>query len=250
MKDRFNGIPVGDITSEGVSPAIIPIRRQGEGFDEERDNYESNIFNAELFGLPKELKRYKHRINWPIDMRDPRVHLSCFYEDQTKYTGPKEDEQDIPGFSSHNGIDIQAPIGTEIFTPSNGILYHVDTVGWGGVNKRSNLADIMFWSPEMEIMFQFLHIDNKTIPDEISRFKLGGIEEKERFFGPGIELGRIGVYSPHELYPRYHVDEDVQRVYGRSYNHLHVSTFVCSKLYLPGENKPKFNPILLFKKLY
>ena len=238
-----------DQLSEGAK-SLGSIRREGTGFRNERAEYLARINQAEThFPLPDRLRPLRHRINWPINMADSRIHISNYFGDPVKIVGSKDAEKNANSIVGlpHWGIDIQAPIGTPISVPQDAIVSLVDMH-----DANRGKADIFLWSREEQIMLHLAHLAAETIPDRFKGYTYMNAYDSSRTVKAGEVLGRIAKFSDYGLLAQYSIDPDVESHYGRTYDHLHVSAYQANENDIFGQFflKNKIDPLLLFKRLY
>lgn len=236
---------------------IESLRSENEGFCGEKEAY---LQSLEKFGqLPQEIEHLRHQIDWPVDMKNPHSHITTHFRAEQNYSDPK------PSQSTHDAVDIQLDLGSKIIAPENNLI--VVMADQGGPNFKRGLADIILYSKEYGIVYKFCHLDAKSLSKKLLERTYFDADSKIRL-NKGDEVGRVGKFfneytarqrgkagldAVAELDPAISVPEDVEEVFGRSYNHIHISAhhYPDPREFWQGlrlENH--INPLLLFKKLY
>lgn len=236
-----------------------PIRQEGITFIGEKDKYLQKLAQAKL---PIELEHLRHQIPWPLDMTDPRVHLALFYGDKD-FTDPEH-------LRLHKGIDVQLPKETVIFALEPGRVAKVDPENYPTGGLRRQLTDITFFG-DSGLVYHLCHIYTPSVPENLMktyRRRLRdlearrGIMNREVTVNQGDYLGTVGIFYnrfnakrgfsslPQEVI----VPADVRKVYGRSYNHLHIEIITTpAERYWYDRLRAKLtdvNPLPLLQKLY
>jgi len=217
---------------------LLPIRKKNEGFARQRERYLDSIrLHSEL---PVGLGGLA--FDWPVDMSNPLFNLPCLYG-----------ENNFIEYGRHNGIDIQAPLGTKIFSPIDlRLLAIIEDPRPGNLD----LVEICLFSEETGIFFNFAHVGGSSLSDYLTKYKGKLVGEKNIVIPKGAPLGAIGAFP--ELDSRIPVEKDVVQVYGRKFNHLHILTCKPEKPEIPcltskgllDLHEKDFNPLLVLKRLY
>lgn len=232
------------------------IRLDTEGFLTEKNGYVNHLSMGDL---PDALKISANTRQWPVDMRNPKMHLTGFWMEE--HYGSRTD------LGLHEALDIQVPIGTDVNPVEDGIVLMVDTLlyeMYGG--GQEHLADIYVYSKSSNVIWVYAHVDKRTIPERLMK-----MQNKEVFDGTVVEvkanetIGKITTFAegPDMRDPRLPesvvIPEDVEAEYGRSRNHLHLEARYFSQgeqglaglRILPNVLKLEtLNPLLLLQKLY
>jgi hypothetical protein len=232
--------------AEIVSPSDH-IREPGEGFLNEQSRYEASLALARK--LPKEAGHLRHTIRWPVDMRDPRVHITGYFN-KPNYSDPNQDPNE-----KHKGIDIQVPVGTSIVAPEDATVVIVDS---RGPNEPRKMADIMLYSEKSGLVYRLIHLDIHSLPARLLERtwfdKWSDVKVQE-----GESLGVVGIFYNNFMRRREHlglkrkivVPDDVKKVYGKSYNHLHFDVQFQPDIYkVHFGMQDHINPLSVLKKLY
>jgi len=169
--------------------------------------------------------------DWPIALDTPNFHLAAYYGEES-YPSPSLDED---SFIKHTGIDIQVLKGTKVLAPEDiEIMYpctRPEDPPW--------LVNLTLHGLESDLVYGFAHLDKKSIE------WLGKKQRIKR----GEPFCEVGEFDCDVSYIRA-IPGDVQRVYERTFDHLHVSTFNPGGPWKSPRKIPgKFNPLLLLKKL-
>ncbi len=204
------------------------IRRLGIGFKEEQSRYETQLTAAGQ--LPEEMKMLQHAISWPVDISNPLVHITAYF-DQPNYSDPGYD-------GKHKGIDIQLPEGTPIVSPEEATVVIVRT---DRINTDREMADIMLYSEKSGLAYWLVHLDVHSLPKEL--LKRSYFDKwSETKVHEGEVLGKVGLFFNDYMKKRGKgglmnsvvIPEDVLKNYGRSYNHLHFETHFQPDIYSLG----------------
>ena len=217
-----------------------------ERFKGDRDAYSKSL---ELHNkLPLEIEHLRHTLDWPVDMTDPRSHITCYYGTEQNYSD--SEPSDYP----HCAIDVQLPLESQVISPEDDLIVVIN-MSSDRINKARGLTDLLLYSKKNGIVYWFVHLDALSVPDNIksrSWFdKWSDVKLKK-----GEKLGTVGKFfsgplKDNKLTPNIDVPEDVNRIYGRTYNHVHIEThFIPNINQLHVESNNPINPLLLFKKLY
>ncbi|MBU1147577.1 MAG: M23 family metallopeptidase [Candidatus Omnitrophica bacterium] len=100
------------------------------------------------------------RCKWPLDMSKPDVFLGTLYNEK------------LPTIAHlHEGIDIHAPIATQVFPVEDGIVVFTDTVSYGFIkrvkkkvkNMLENLVDVYVYSDSSKILWVYIHLDKNSV---------------------------------------------------------------------------------------
>ncbi|MEK7400574.1 MAG: hypothetical protein AAB116_26825, partial [Candidatus Poribacteria bacterium] len=216
--------------------------------------------------LPTDLGSHRHSKSWPIDMSNPDIHIATYYGDNN-YVNPRESKD-------HFGIDIQAPVGTDIHPVEDGIIIKIQ----GDERERlEHMVNITIYSPESNLLWHYVHVDIASLSPRLRKFMKTYVDPDyhpedrakklsyEFDFDSGIKvtpkdvIGKVGRWQLNadrpELENYVKVPRDVFAKYQRSFNHLHLETkYVVGAQ--PNLNKrtakemPCINPTLLLKQLY
>lgn len=229
------------MTIENWRPVL---RESNEGFKTERDAF---LFHLERGnrrgGLPSSLKQLEHSIEWPIDMLDPRMHINGWF-DMPHFIFP-EDQRWL-----HYGIDVQAKAGTPVRAPVRCVLQSLSLASRSDGRVYEGQADITLLSKESGIVIVLGHLDENSIPSFL-REDGKKFHNERREITPGTILGTVGKW-PNLLPRNITLPEDVEKYYGRAYDHLHIGVN-HSKSFFRGfvfDDGEKIDPLLLFRKLY
>jgi len=233
------------------------LRFENEGFCNERERYLKSI--REFAELPKELENLRHKIDWPVDMTDLHSHIACHFGDKQNYSEPR------PSHSPHDGIDVQLKAESRVIAPEDNLI--VVMVDVGRPNFERGLADIILYSEESGIVYNFCHLDAKSLSEKLlertyfdaySKIRLNKGDEVGivgKFFNEytAEQRGKAGLGAVAELDPAISVPPDVEKVFGRSYNHVHISTCYHPRsrvFWRVSDLENYLNPLSLFKRLY
>lgn len=229
------------MTIENWSPAL---RDTNEGFKTERDTFLFHLERGRIRGgLPSSLKPLEHGIEWPIDMLDPRMHINGWF-DMPHFIFPEDQRP------SHYAIDVQAKPGTPVRAPVGCVLQSLTLASTSDGRVHAGQADVALFSKELGIVFVLAHLDEDSIPAFL-REDGNKFHSERREIAPGTMLGTVGKW-PHLLPGNISLPEDVEKYYGRAYDHLHIGVN-HSKSFFRGfvfDEGEKIDPLLLFRKLY
>lgn len=219
-----------------------PLRDPTEGFKEEASTAEHYMKLAEADPLPEALKPVKNSLEWPIDMSDPDLHI-CGYFGVRHLLMPED-----PWL--HFGIDVQAKPGTPVYAPKECVLQSLYLASDSDGRLHEGQAEIKLFSKELGIVVSLAHLDEKSIPKSI-------LEDGKKFhsergkISEGTLIGKVGKWP--DLIPKdIPIPADVEKRYGRKYDHLHIGvnydeSFLRGRVFKDGS---PVNPLLLFRRLY
>jgi hypothetical protein len=225
------------------------IRGTDVGFKNEANRYYEAIDRAVL---PEQLKHLRHALSWPVDMANPIAHISCHFGDQN-YASNSVTEP-------HDGIDIQLPRGTEVIAPEDLRLVSIIRDFFWDVDR--DLVELTLHG-ENGIAYCFAHLDSRSIPGLLKR-KIKLLDYKfdpnsRTLFKQGDLVGKVGlwfdraqaIHGHTQLPEDKEIPEDVLSVYGRTYDHIHITTQSPQhNTFSETYHEKKINPVLLLKKLY
>jgi murein DD-endopeptidase MepM/ murein hydrolase activator NlpD len=209
---------------ETLSFTDFPIRKPYSGLEGERDAYLYHVQNPFLPEIPTDMERFRGKMNWPMDMKDPKVHIAKYFEPGNYAI------VDYP--HPHTGIDIQAAAGTKVLAPmrlGQIVDYRVyDERRPKGVPYPTAYLHIKEHKGPVHI---FEHLDAASIPEEL------------RQIGAGVSADTVigTVAHFYELKSGIAVPAAVGKEYGRRFDHLH---------YAIEHNHQRIDPLLLLKRLY
>lgn len=236
------------LVEEGMSDEEY-VREGNIGFRNERTNYLDHLHGY----LPEVLKDRQFSYPWPMDMSNPERHILSFFGDE--HLNKPNDEQ------LHPGIDIQTEPGTNVRTIEDGVVVKVDTFEHMGV---SNISNVIIFSRTTKLFWIYGHMDLESLPEKIrAHHYYWDIYSKEEVKS-GEFIGKVAKWHTHPgLSESVQIPEDVEKVYGRSYNHLHlqVAVFKPEKEEIEDyelmevdrftlQRLPNVNPLLLLQPLY
>ncbi|MCJ7816540.1 MAG: M23 family metallopeptidase [Candidatus Aenigmarchaeota archaeon] len=187
--------------------------------------------------LPRGLGKFKYSIPWPIDTETPNLHLSCYFG-EVNYADP------LDKTDRHNAIDIQVPYGTPVLSPEKSKVVFLDTY-----SGPKGLVDMLLWGIDSKIVYLLCHLDGDSVPYKVRKRRYS-----DRYTRSTVDseefIGKVGRW-PKELTKEVKIPQDVERVYGREYHHLHFQTNYEPNEYGFGfdEEKNGFNPLLILKNL-
>lgn len=225
---------------------IEPLRSENEGFPNEKEAYLQSLGG---FGqLPQEIEHLRHRIDWPVDMQNPHSHITTHFGAEQNYSDPE------PSQSPHYAVDVQLDLGSKITAPENNLIVVMVSI------ERRGLADIILYSKESGIVYRFCHLEASSLPENLLKRTNFDINSEVKL-NKGDEIGMVGRFFNEytaeqgvaELDPTIIIPPSVEEVFGRSYNHIHISVH-----YYPNRHefwqglslRNHINPLLLFKRLY
>lgn len=225
------------------------IRTADIGFVNEASRYTNALAHAEL---PAQLEPLKYAISWPVDMSNPLMHVSCYFGERN-YSGKKDEKP-------HDGIDIQAPKGTEVVAPENLTLVSVLNDTFWDLDR--GLVDVILHG-ESGLAYWLGHLDSSSIPN-MSRKQVKLLDYKFDpnsgiVFKQGEVVGKVGLWfgkalalrGHTELYDGKEIPEDIKASYGRSYNHIHITTQASQRTTVADTYLERaVDPISLLGKLY
>jgi hypothetical protein len=216
----FRGVSTSEAYSEKIN--------MKENFIGNTRKYEEKLKEA-LLDYKKQyyedfLNKSQFSADWPIHPDTPNFHLACYFG-ENNYAAPSASRK-------HTGIDIQALKGAEVFAPEEvEIMY-----GYQLPEDHKDMSNLVFQGLETKLIYNFSHIDSNSIT-------------KDRIIKRGDFLCRVGDWI-WKIDSR-KIPKDVKQIYGKGYNHLHISTHRPDgggwqvEWKIPG----RFDPLLLFKKL-
>ncbi len=197
--------------------------------------------------LPDGLEGFIHTLPWPIDKTTANLHLSCYFG-EANYSSPAS----FPFRPSrHRGVDMQVNAGISVLAPekSRAVFFCCD-------RRRENLANVILLGTYSEITYNFVHLDVGSIPKKIKE-RTNVDVLTDTIVDCGERIGAVGKW-PYELTRNVKIPEEVKKIYGASYNHLHFEThyYPCTaddhvEGLLMGwdiSNK-QFNPLLVLEDL-
>lgn len=196
-------------------------------------NLEKYLEQIEQYELRDELKRFKHAIRFPINPETPNIHIAGFYG-ETNYCDPNS-------HSLHFGVDIQVQKGTPVIASERSVVAFLN------IDDSRDLRDILLYSYEKHIFYGLCHLDKNSIPKKIAT-RTDFDPNSGVFVEEGEVVGRIGEWSE-QLGSNAQIPNDVLKIYGRNYDHLHVLIYHDHDGHVPSAYAPYFNPLLLFKQL-
>jgi hypothetical protein len=169
------------------------------------------------------LNQLQFSADWPVLLNTPNFHLSCYFEEKN-YASPTK-------ATKHTGIDIQVSKGTKIFAPENGKIFYC----YNHPEDHEKMSNIVFQGIESKLFYHFCHIEKNSITSE-------------KFLNRGDFLCNVGDWT-WKIDSR-KIPKEVKQIYGKDYNHLHISTHRPDGPWelewkIPG----RFDPLLIFKKL-
>lgn len=222
------------------------------GFPREAEAYTTKINTAVL---PAELQSLRHSLAWPIDMRDAPAQITCYFGDLS-YSYLAKDQRD-----PHFAIDIQAPLHTPVLAPTDARVAIVDATT--PMNETRGWTDILLLDEEANLAYWLVHLDTNSIPYKLAR---------EAYFGDGGDLrvkrgemvGRVGLFFndwtvkrqaeygvPPFLHPDVQLDPEVEKVFRRQYDHLHMEIHrVPRSGELSFKTFDPLDPVTLLERLY
>lgn len=138
---------------------------------------------------------------WYIDQATG--DLDAFVKSRTRYAWPfqpKSIGHTIASYQSyggapyfHHGIDIMAPAGTSVMTPTGGKVTNIENYGSGPLYWEVAVTD------ENGFIWQFHHIDKDSIPQEVWNAYNNGTT-----VAPGTKVGEIVYWSVVSFGERFH----------------------------------------------
>ena len=237
------------MSAEITHPSLFPIREAILGFRNERERYLAGLTSAD--GLPRELQHLQHLLPWPVDMANPRAHITAYFND-LNYSDSDPNKSEL-----HQAIDIQLPRETPIISPIDATVALVDS-GFP-FNSYRELADIYLYNESLGLTILLVHLDGHTLPEKIAR-RTYFDKWSEVKVGSGEQIGTVGTFfheklrkksQKYELSPSIQVPEDVEAFFGRTYDHVHFEVHHQPNIYDLGANPHNpVDPIVLLQKLY
>ena len=198
----------------------------------------SREYGSHLDGtLPEALQQFKHSLRWPIDLDTPNIHLAGYFN-EPDYNDPDKN-------SRHRGLDLQVAAGTKVVSPIRGkaVFHQTDP-------RTTDLMNVGVYSEKLGLLCILAHLDTSGIllPESYPVLRWENQDQVYR----DMVVGRVAPWIS-RLPEQIAVPKDVRKVYGRTYNHLHLECY-----YIP--NKPRtvneyyqkrapLNPLLLLRKL-
>lgn len=188
--------------------------------------------------LASELEVVAHGVRWPIDIDGQKLHLSCYFG-EPNYSSPKDKDD------RHIGLDIQVNAGTEVVAPENSRVIMCQTHDPRGV------VGVYLWGQDTGILYVLDHLNPDSLPGEIRAHHYFD-RYSELMVNEGDFVGRVGNW-PLQLKEAVQIPEDVQKIHGRNYHHLHLETHNYSNGKQVGSGflgeGVEFNPLLILRDL-
>lgn len=182
--------------------------------------------------LPEALERFRHSVEWPKDINREDFHLSYYFLETRE--GKKG--------GNHSGIDIKVPAETQIYAPESGTIVSVKSD-----EMDDFLGDILLYSHETGIAYTLAHVQFFGLPEKIRKCKPFDINSHIKV-KKGEEIASVG-YWPFENKNYNFLPEDIKAL-KEYYCHLHFGTEFCPDIsQLKEDMNPRFNPLLILKKL-
>jgi hypothetical protein len=227
-----------------------PVRRNGEGFQNDKALYLEHLGKA---NLPETLTHLRHTLDWPVDMINPLAHITCFFG-QSDYSVSKNK-------TPHFALDIQVPLGTEVKTPETAIFVYKDSQSY--INCQRALTDVLLYSSESGLAYWLVHLDANNLPSTIAQ-RHWFDRYSEEIFQRCERIGQVGLFfnqwaikesekknKKGELHSDIEISSEVEAVYERSYNHLHFELHYQPNYHgLAVDVRNPINPLALLKRLY
>jgi len=237
-----------EILEEGkeIDAAMVQtIRRDTEGLPNERARYLENLGGE----IPKSLERYRHALDWPIDMREDG-YIWGFHEQRIKSTHPSPIDREFHGQETHIGLEIL------VDKRDNAVVAVLDgivepTRKPGEVYFRSNYGSVFIRSSS-GLSAYYPALDDVTVKpgDQVRAGQVIGEAVWNRDYDYNMWTPVEGTPMdqereprqmsslPHELLVRfYHLDKEA-----------YVPDVISPRW---GDNRPtEINPLLLLKPLY
>lgn len=183
--------------------------------------------------------------DWPIRLNTPNFHLSAYYREDN-YANPSGKEGGVWG---HTGIDIQVALGTGVFAPENGRIIYPFNIP---LEDSGNLSNIAFHGFETDLVYALCHIDANSITQKFrgKSFTRSSINvNNQRVLDRGDYLCKVGNWTS-RVSDKTEIPEDVKRIYGKWYYHLHISTHAPQGAWkTPWKIPDRFDPLVVFKNL-
>ena len=185
----------------------------------------------------------RHSIDWPLDLADQPIHLSCYYGEPF-YPAP-----DFPGM--HFGLDVQVKKDTEVFAPETSRVLMQQP------KDPSGLDDVYLWGQDTGIIYVLCHLEPKSLHMRIwpcGHSDIATLDLDSRLIvKKGAFVGKVGIW-PSLLRPAVKIPEDVQEIHGRDYHHLEIQTHDYSNGRKPRYKDDlydcyEFNPLLVLDDL-
>lgn len=185
--------------------------------------------------LPFAIKELRHTLPWPIDTEIKNIHIANYFGFPDYIT---------PRFS-HDGVDIQVPAGTPVSAICDLQLGYSD-----GPDERG-VSNLVFKS-DFGLIVRYIHLSPLSIPKYLQS---NSWLESNPYVKVGDLVGEVGKWPKWGEPKKTGIPKDVQKVYGTSYDHLHLEIqyipfpFKTNEFLwaLMGE-KNHINPLLLLKK--
>ena len=230
------------------------LRTEADPFGLERVNYLDNVAKGKE-DLPESLKTRMYSLLWPVNMVKPEAHISNF---QGLVLKPAS----VSSYRDHPGIDIQTFPGDKVFAAAEGVVVYVDDFEKNGKisdRRAFGFVDVYIYSPDKQLLICYVHLDKKSVPEDILRHTYFDILYSKVKVRAGEIIGAVKAWHTDPAFSDNAKEEilpaKVKEYYERSYNHLHFevlyvddpdklnSTFSFSKF-------KSINPLLLLKPLY
>jgi len=183
----------------------------------------------------------------------PNFHLAHYHGDEVI----ADTSVDPINKYTHKGIDIQVKAGTPIYAPRSGIVNYCTrsystSLGNGKFEylRGEDESLIIIKDTKTNLFYIFGHVSFASIPDSL---KVEPSEsQKETYVNQGDFLGCVFKW-PYDKLPCIKIPRYIERVYGRSFDHLEFSIIYRLRpttLSIFSElDHIKLNPLLLLKKL-
>jgi hypothetical protein len=217
--------------------------------------------------LPDSINSLEHKVDWPVADEVSNIALIGFY-DRPHY-------QEEPGAlykersknnktPTHMGVDIQLPQNTPIVSPADGKI-----IGAMQDPRHHSMCEIYLLSNE-GVVYLFSHLKLEKQGDLYESMKANKKcfesldfgerltdysdnmfpDEEHIHIKKGDPIGEIAYFNQEVFDGIAH--PDVQKIYGKSYNHLHLGTSYVETQTLSSLSDittSSFNPMLILKEI-
>jgi hypothetical protein len=187
--------------------------------------------------LPSALASYKHQLAWPFTRSETNIYLAAGVGDPDYPSG---------GRVTHTGIDFQVEAGAPIECIEDGQIVYATS------DERGDFGNIIIQGSNTHIVYRYCHVNLANLPWDVQ--KLFSVRRDNPMVKAGQVIGGVGKWFK-ELPPKVNIPNEVEAIYGRKYDHLHLET-----AYNPhplgsiefaealADRSVEFNPLLVLQK--
>jgi len=234
------GISSPAALTPAISSATAVRKNNNDVFGIERAKYLSHISPAQL---PQVIRPFKNTLLWPVDMQNPYAHISNYFGSATKPI--------VADGMSHPGIDLQVTPQTDVMAAADGTVVYVQTFEHFTNKDAWPFADVYVYSEPLRLLTIYAHLSKESLPQPIAEHKYFDRDSELRV-NQGDVIGSVQPWHTDQAYPAgAFVDPAIEKVYGRSYTHLHFEMrFVPSDTWHFAELEDVLDPLQLLMPLY